>query len=122
MNSLQGKVALVTGSTSGIGLGIAHALAARGAAIMVNGFGGSEDIARVRREIEAGGVRTGYSSADLSKPTEAAALVEQTHRDLRSLDILVNNAGIQFTANVEDFPAERWDRSSPSISRPRSTR
>jgi 3-hydroxybutyrate dehydrogenase len=109
MNSLQGKVALVTGSTSGIGLGIAHALAARGAAIMVNGFGGSEDIARVRREIEAGGVRTGYSSADLSKPTEAAALVEQTHRDLRSLDILVNNAGIQFTANVEDFPAERWD-------------
>jgi 3-hydroxybutyrate dehydrogenase len=109
MNSLQGKVALVTGSTSGIGLGVARALASRGAAVMINGFGESEEIARLRRDIEAGGARTGYSSADLSKPAGAAALVEQTGRDLGSLDILVNNAGIQFTANVEDFPAEKWD-------------
>jgi len=108
--SLKGKVALVTGSTSGIGLGIARALGAEGADLMLNGFG---DAAKIEAE-RAGlakefGVRVGYSAADISKPAEIAAMVAETQKSLGSLDILVNNAGIQFVADVEEFPEERWN-------------
>jgi 3-hydroxybutyrate dehydrogenase len=109
--SLKGKVALVTGSTSGIGLGIAQALAAEGADIMLNGFGNAEQIEAERAGIEARyGVKAGYSGADMSKPEQIAGMIDDTVKGMGSLDILVNNAGIQFTANVEDFPNERWDQ------------
>jgi 3-hydroxybutyrate dehydrogenase len=109
--SLKGKVALVTGSTSGIGLGIAQALAAEGADIMLNGFGNAEQIEAERAGIETRfGVRAGYSGADMSKPDQIAGMIDDTVKAMGSLDILVNNAGIQFTANVEDFPNERWDQ------------
>ena len=109
--SLQGRVALVTGSTSGIGLGIAKCLAAAGAAIMVNGFGDAAQIEAVRAEVETGhGVKVGFNGADISKPEQVAAMVATTRESMGSLDILVNNAGIQFTANIEDFPNERWDQ------------
>jgi 3-hydroxybutyrate dehydrogenase len=108
--SLNGKVALVTGSTSGIGLGIARALAGAGAGIMLNGFGDATQIEAERAGLETEfGVKVGYSGADISKPEQIAGMVAMTHTALGSLDILVNNAGIQFTANVEDFPNERWD-------------
>ena len=108
--SLRGKVALVTGSTSGIGHGIALALAREGADIMLNGFGDAGQIEALRAGIAAGhGVRVVYSGADVSKPAQVAAMVAETQAKLGSLDILVNNAGIQFIANVEDFPDERWD-------------
>jgi 3-hydroxybutyrate dehydrogenase len=108
--SLRGKVALVTGSTSGIGLGIARALAASGADIMLNGFGDAGQIEQLRVGIAAEhGVRVAYSGADISKPEQIAAMVAETQAKLGSLDILVNNAGIQFIASVEDFPTERWD-------------
>jgi 3-hydroxybutyrate dehydrogenase len=109
--SLKGKAALVTGSTSGIGLGIARALAAAGADIMLNGFGDAAQIEALRAELAAShGVKVGYSAADVSKPEQIAAMVAEAASALGSVDILVNNAGIQFTANVEDFPTERWDQ------------
>ena len=109
--SLKGKVALVTGSTSGIGLGIARALATAGADIMLNGFGDAAQIEALRSEMEAShGVKVAYSGADISKPAQIAGMVAQATETLGSVDILVNNAGIQFTANVEDFPEERWDQ------------
>jgi 3-hydroxybutyrate dehydrogenase len=108
--SLQDKVALVTGSTSGIGLGIARALAREGASIMLNGFGDAAQIEALRAGIASEyGVRVGYSSADVAQPDQIATMVSTTHETFGSLDILVNNAGIQFVANVEDFPTERWD-------------
>jgi 3-hydroxybutyrate dehydrogenase len=108
--SLKGKVALVTGSTSGIGLGIARALGAEGADLMLNGFG---DAAKIETE-RAGlakefGIRVGYSAADISKSADIAAMVAETQKSLGSLDILVNNAGIQFVADVEEFPEDRWN-------------
>ena len=106
---LEGKVAVVTGSTSGIGLGIARALAAEGADIVLNGFGAADAIEALRKELSVGGVRVTYSAADMSKPAEIAGMIETATRDLGRVDILVNNAGIQFTAPIEDFPAERWD-------------
>jgi 3-hydroxybutyrate dehydrogenase len=107
---LKGRVAVVTGSTSGIGLGIAGALAAHGAAVMLNGFGSPAAIAAVKKEIAAvHEVAVSYSAADLSKPAEIAEMIAQTERQLGPVDILVNNAGIQFTAPVDEFPAERWD-------------
>jgi 3-hydroxybutyrate dehydrogenase len=109
--SLKGKVALVTGSTSGIGLGIARALAAAGVDIVLNGFGDAAQIEAVRSELaSAHRVRVAYNGADISKADEIAGMVAETVKTLGSLDILVNNAGIQFTANVEDFPNERWDQ------------
>ncbi|MDA8251252.1 MAG: 3-hydroxybutyrate dehydrogenase, partial [Rhodospirillales bacterium] len=109
--SLKGKVALVTGSTSGIGLGVARALAAQGADVMTNGFGDAAEIERLRRQIaEEFGVRVGYSGADISKPDAIRGMVAQAAQELGSVDILVNNAGIQFTAPIEDFPDEQWDR------------
>ncbi len=109
--SLKGKVALITGSTSGIGLGIARALAAEGASIMLNGFGDAAQIEALRSDMAASsGVKVGYSGADISKPDQIAGMVAEAVKTLGSLDILVNNAGVQFTANVEDFPDERWDQ------------
>ncbi len=108
--SLKGKVALVTGSTSGIGLGIARALGAEGADLMLNGFGDAAMIEKLRTGLAKElGVRVLYSGADISKSAEIAAMVAQTQDSLGSLDILVNNAGIQFVANIEDFPEDRWN-------------
>jgi 3-hydroxybutyrate dehydrogenase len=109
--SLKGKVALVTGSTSGIGLGIAEALATQGADLLLNGFGDADAMEKLRAGTATKfGVHVGYSPADISKPAESAAMVAQAERELGSLDILVNNAGVQFTASVQDFPEEQWDR------------
>jgi len=106
---LEGRVAIVTGSTSGIGLGIARALAAQRAAILLNGFGEARQIDALRRDFSGLGVKVAYSAADMSKPAEVAAMVEQATRELGRVDILVNNAGIQYTAPVEEFPPEKWD-------------
>src|SRR6195952_2230984 len=109
--SLKGKVALVTGSTSGIGLGIARALATEGADIMLNGFGDATQIEALRSEMAAShGVKVGYSGAHIGKGDQNTAVGKKAADTLGSVDILVNNAGIQFTANVEDFPDERWDQ------------
>ena len=107
---LKGKVALVTGSTSGIGLGIATAFAEQGADIVLNGFGDAAEIEKLRAELAAKhGVKVIYDGADLSKGAAVRELVENTVRQLGRIDILVNNAGIQHTALIEDFPAEKWD-------------
>ncbi len=108
---LKGKTGLVTGSTSGIGLAIARALAAQGANITINGFGEAAAIEKERLGIEKEfGVRTFYSPADMTKPAEIADMVHATERTFGSLDVLVNNAGIQYVAPVEEFPIEKWDQ------------
>ena len=108
--NLKGRGALVTGSTSGMGLGIAKALAARGAAVTMNGFGEAAAIERALDEIKAAGDgRVFFDGADLRHPSEVARMVEQAERNMGALDILVNNAGIQHVARVEEFPPERWD-------------
>ena len=106
---LKGKTALVTGSTSGIGLGMAKALAGQGANIVVNGFGEPAVIAAVEKDIQALGVKTLYHGADMSKPEQIEALVRAAESTFGRIDILVNNAGIQHVAPVESFPVERWD-------------
>jgi 3-hydroxybutyrate dehydrogenase len=103
---LKGKTALVTGSTSGIGLGIAKALALQGADIVLNGFGDAEG---PKQEIAALGVKVGYHGADMSKPAEIEAMMKYAAETFGRVDILVNNAGIQYVAPVEEFPVERWD-------------
>ena len=107
--SLKGRVALVTGSTSGIGLGIAHALAAAGADLMLNGFGSAEAVQAALDAVGAHGGRVQYDAADLMQPDGPAGLVARTQAALGGLDILVNNAGIQHTATIADFPPEKWD-------------
>src|SRR5689334_4620584 len=108
---LKGKSVIVTGSTSGIGLGIAQALAAHGCNVMLNGFGDAAQIEKLRAGLAAEHkVSALYSSADMSKPLEVAAMVDQAVRRFGSVDVLVNNAGIQHVAPVEEFPVERWDQ------------
>ena len=108
--SLASRNALVTGSTSGIGLAIARALAKAGANIIVNGMGDPAAIEKERAAIEKDfGVKAIYNGADMSKPAEIAAMVADAQRKFGSVDILVNNAGIQFVSPIEDFPVEKWD-------------
>ena len=103
---LKNKTALVTGSTSGIGLGIAKALASQGANIMLNGFG---DVEGAKAEVAALGVQVGYHGADMSKPADIEAMMTAAAEQFGRVDILVKNAGIQYVAPIEQFPAERWD-------------
>ena len=103
---LTGKTALVTGSTSGIGLGIAKVLATHGANIVLNGFG---DVDAARAEFRDIDTEIGYHPADMSKPEQIADMIAYAERTMGRIDVLVNNAGIQHVANVEDFPPEKWD-------------
>lgn len=103
---LKNKTALVTGSTSGIGLGIAKALARQGANIMLNGFG---DVEGAKAEVAALGVKVSYHGADMSKPAEIEAMMAAAAAEFGRVDVLVNNAGIQHVAPVESFPVDRWD-------------
>jgi 3-hydroxybutyrate dehydrogenase len=110
MTMLRGKAAVVTGSTSGIGLGIAQALADAGANIMLNGFGDPKEIEETRSTLaKECGVKALYSSADMSKPAEIAKMMELAAKEFGSVDVLVNNAGVQFVAPIEEFPIEKWD-------------
>jgi 3-hydroxybutyrate dehydrogenase len=106
MSFLSGKIALVTGSTSGIGLAIAKALAQQGVHVMMNGFGEKE---AALAEVKAFGVEVDYHGADMSKPKEIEDLILAVEKRFGSLDILVNNAGIQHVDKIEDFPVERWE-------------
>ena len=107
---LTGKSALVTGSTSGIGLGIARAFAGAGADITLNGFGDAKEIESIRAGLAAEhNVSVAYSSADMSKPAEITAMVADAQKVFGGLDIIVNNAGIQHVAPVDEFPPEKWD-------------
>ena len=103
---LTGKTALITGSTSGIGLGIAKALAAQGANIVLNGFG---DVEGPKAEIAARGVQVAYHGADMSRPADIEDMIAFASKTFGGVDILVNNAGIQHVARIENFPVERWD-------------
>jgi 3-hydroxybutyrate dehydrogenase len=108
---LKGKSALVTGSTSGIGLAIARALAAEGANVTINGFGDAAAIEKERSGIEKDfGVKAVYSPADMTKPAEIADMVKTAETTFGTLDVLVNNAGIQYVAPIEEFPIEKWDQ------------
>ncbi|WP_334188060.1 3-hydroxybutyrate dehydrogenase [Noviherbaspirillum sp.] len=107
---LKGKTALITGSTSGIGLGIAKTFAERGANIVLNGFGDPKEIETIQADIKSKhGVETAYHSADMSKASEIEQMMQFAAQRFGAVDILVNNAGIQHVANIEDFPVEKWD-------------
>ena len=106
----QGKNAIITGSTSGIGLGIAQAFAQAGMNIMLNGFGDADEIEQTRAELAGQHkVKVLYSSADMTQPEQIADMIEQAKREFGSVDVLVNNAGIQHVAAIEEFPPEKWD-------------
>ena len=108
---LKGQSALVTGSTSGIGLGIATALAEAGASVMLNGFGDAAAIERTRAALaERCGVQVLYSGADMSRPEQVAAMVREAEQGFGRLDVLVNNAGIQFVSPVDEFPDAKWEQ------------
>ena len=110
MSMLKGKTALVTGSTSGIGLGIAMALARQGAHIVLNGFGDVDGPrAQVQQAGKEAGIKVGYHGADMSKAAEIEAMMQYAATEFGRVDILVNNAGIQHVAKVQDFPVEKWD-------------
>ncbi len=106
---MKNKVALITGSTSGIGLGIAKALAANGTHIVMNGFGDAATIESSRAHIAAMGVNCVYHAADMTKPEEIADMMAMTEREMGGVDILVNNAGVQHVAPVDDFPPAKWE-------------
>jgi len=107
---LAGKTAVVTGSTSGIGLGIARAMAKAGANVLINGFGDAAAVEAERTGIEKDfKVKAIYSPADMSKPAEIAGMIKLAETSFGSVDVLVNNAGIQFVSPIEDFPIEKWD-------------
>ncbi len=107
---LKGKVAIVTGSTSGIGLGIAEAFAGAGASVVLNGFGDAAEIEATRSSVASRhGVTATYSGADMSKPAAISGMVADAIRDHGKVDILVNNAGIQFVAPIDEFPEAKWD-------------
>jgi 3-hydroxybutyrate dehydrogenase len=107
---LTGKVSLVTGSTSGIGLGIARALAMAGSDVVLNGFGAAAEIGKAREQIaDESGARVGYSAADMSKPDDIAEMIGSTLAEHGRLDVLVNNAGIQHVAPLDQFPPGKWD-------------
>lgn len=107
---LKGKTAVVTGSTSGIGLAIARAMAAQGANTVINGFGDAAAIEKERSAIEKDfGVKALYSPADMTKGAEIAAMIQTAEKTFGSVDVLVNNAGIQFVSPIEEFPVEKWD-------------
>jgi 3-hydroxybutyrate dehydrogenase len=107
---LKGKVAIITGSTSGIGLGIAEAFAKEGVGIVLNGFGDAAEIEKTRSGLASKhGIKVTYSSADMSKPAEIAAMGAGAIKDHGKVDILVNNAGIQFVAPIHEFPEDKWN-------------
>ena len=111
MGSLTGKNAVVTGSTSGIGLAYARAFAGAGANVVINGFGAAADIEKERARIEADfKVKAVYSPADMTRPSDIAGMIADAEKAFGAVDILVNNAGIQFVSPVEDFPIEKWDQ------------
>ncbi|MBX9965195.1 MAG: 3-hydroxybutyrate dehydrogenase [Burkholderiales bacterium] len=108
---LKGRSAIVTGSTSGIGLGIAQTLAAQGANVLLNGFGNVPEIKKLAAKMEAEyGVKVIYSGADMSRPAEIQTMVAEAASQLGSVDILINNAGIQHVAPVDEFPLDKWDQ------------
>ena len=110
MPMLKGKTAVVTGSTSGIGLGVARALAQEGTNVLLNGFGDPGEIEQTRAGIEQEfGVKTLYSAADMTKPSEITAMIAAAEQEFGTVDVLVNNAGIQHVAAIEDFPVDKWD-------------
>jgi len=106
---LQNKTAIITGSTSGIGYGIATVLAKAGCNIMLNGFIDEVNLTRIKRELEIFGNKISYSAADMKDPKQIQAMIEQTEKELGSVDILVNNAGIQQVFPIEDFPDDSWN-------------
>ncbi len=107
--SLNGKTALITGSTSGIGLAIAKGFAANGVNIVMNGFGDPEIIEQERTSLESHGVKAIYHNADMTKPAEIKSMIEAAEKEFGAIDILVNNAGIQHVSPIEEFPPEKWD-------------
>jgi 3-hydroxybutyrate dehydrogenase len=106
---LEGKTAVVTGSTSGIGLGIARALAAQGANVVLNGFGDPADIAQIETELRGWGVQAHHDPADMSDPKQIESMIASAEEAYGVVDILVNNAGIQHVAEIESFPTDKWD-------------
>lgn len=109
MKALEGKTAIVTGSTSGIGLAIAHSLAHAGASIMLNGFGDPKEIEKIQKDLERKyNCKVSYSAADVSNGDAVKQMVTETKEKLGSVDIIVNNAGIQFVSPIVDFPDEKW--------------
>ena len=107
---LQGKTAIITGSTSGIGLGIARVLAHEGCGIVLNGMSSADQIKSIQEELsKISGKKITYSSADVSKPDEIRRMISEAEVEFGSVDILINNAGIQFSAQIEEFPDEKWD-------------
>lgn len=107
---LKGKTAIVTGSTSGIGLAYAKALAAEGASVVINGFGDADAIEKERAALEATSeAKALYDAADMTKPDQIAAMVQRAHDELGGPDIVINNAGIQHVSKIEDFPIDKWD-------------